>query len=177
MGTDISGICGRESPHNAVIYISTNHMNSEEVIKAKSAQKIQSKWKKLKHLKLIRIKHLFDIKQKLDEISGYKIVSIELMRNKLSPSVVELEKKISPFNKEPEIRLFDLCFERDPIELNDCAIYHGQWNEKGQKHGYGVLVRNDGSKYEGFFNHDNLNGRGRYIESQGNFYYEGKSVI
>jgi hypothetical protein len=57
--------------------------------------------------------------------------------------------------------------------LKDGAIYHGQWNENGKKHGYGILIRNDGSKYEGFFYEDFLQGRGRYIEKEGKFYYEG----
>ena len=178
MGTKISGICGnKETQNNSEISLNITNRNYEDVIKAKSAKKIQTKWKKGNILKLNKVNKLLEIKRRLDEVSGDRIVSVEFMRNKINPSVIKFEKTLTTFVKEPEIKYMDMCFERDPIELKDGAIYHGQWNEKGLRHGYGILIRNDGSLYEGFFNDDNLHGRGRYIEYHGNFYYEGNSII
>lgn len=178
MGTKISGLCGnKESLGNGEFSLSTKTEKTEEVIKAKSAKKIQSKWKKLNITKLNKIKHFDETKRRLDQLSGDKIVNHDFMRKKINPSVIQFEINILPFTKKPEILLQINCFERDPIELDDGSVYHGHWNENGQRQGYGVLVRNDGSKYEGFFEKDNINGRGRYIESKGSFYYEGNIVI
>jgi len=167
-------ICGGgETKGNGEVSLDmqAGNVNSEEVVKAKSASRIQSKWKRVK----LGILTVTEMKKQLDEKShkDNEIVSIETMRSKISPKVQELERSLPPFTKEPEIRAFRLSFERDPIMLNDGSIYQGQWNEKGFRHGYGTLIRSDGSKYEGFFSNDEINGRGRYIDSQGTFHYEG----
>ena len=65
------------------------------------------------------------------------------------------------------------CCERKPILLSDGSIYKGQWGKEGKRYGYGILIRNDGSKYQGYWENDQINGYGRYIEGTGSFYYEG----
>lgn len=114
-------------------------------------------------------------KKVLDELTSREkqFVTVEEMLSKISKQVLEVESKLPPFNREPEIRQFLTVFEREPLVIKEGGIYHGYWNEEGLKHGYGVLVRDDGSKYEGFFFNDSINGRGRYIDHQGCFYYEG----
>jgi hypothetical protein len=179
MGTKISGLCGGRNAGSTEIIIEASPFNQEDCIRAKSAVKIQNSWKKMNVVKTYKIKRLLEIKKSLDEKSSNEneFVTLEYMQSKVNPKVIETEKTLPAFNQEPEIRQFQLCFEREPILLKDGAIYFGQWNPNGQKHGYGILVRNDGSKYEGFFFNDTLQGRGRYIEPQGNFYYEGKNIV
>lgn len=179
MGSKISGICGGGRQGNSEITLDVSPPKEEEVIKAKSATKIQNSWKKRHIVKSNKMKRLLEIKQRLDDKSNVEneFVSIDYMKSKISPHVIETEKNLPTFKKEPEIKDFQFCFEREPIQLKDGAIYFGQWNDLGQKHGYGILVRVDGSKYEGFFSKDSLQGRGRYIEPQGNFYYEGKNIL
>lgn len=179
MGTKISGLCGGRTAGTTEIIIDVTPLNQEDVIRAKSATKIQSSWKKMNVVKTCKFKRLLEIKQLLDEKSSNEneFVTIQYMQSKVSSKVIETEKLLPSFIKEPEIRLFQLCFEREPVQMKDGAIYYGQWNQNGQKHGYGILVRNDGSKYEGFFYNDSLQGRGRYIDPNGNFYYEGKIIV
>jgi hypothetical protein len=56
----------------------------------------------------------------------------------------------------------------DPLKNND--IYEGGWNIRGKFQGYGVLIKSDGSKYEGFWLNGVLHGIGRYISKEANFY-------
>lgn len=42
----------------------------------------------------------------------------------------------------------------------DGSTYNGQWNENGQRHGYGQLAFPDGSKYWGFFDNGLCSGLG-----------------
>jgi len=59
---------------------------------------------------------------------------------------------------------------RGAVELDNGAIYTGQWNEQSQRHGKGTQVWTDGSKYEGNWRNDKANGRGRLIHADGDVY-------
>lgn len=65
--------------------------------------------------------------------------------------------------------------EKVPCELDNGAIYHGQWAENGQREGKGTQIWKDGSKYVGFWKADQANGKGRLIHSDGEV-YEGEWV-
>ena len=174
MGNNISGMCGgREPQGKGEVLLSVHEHYNEEPSKAKSAIKLQSKWKRIK---ISQLKKMEAIKLELDEKSQMEneFVTVDFMNTKISPFVIQMEKdKLKPFDKDSKIKGIQWSFDRRPILLKDGSIYHGQWNLEGQKHGYGILVRNDGSKYEGFFLKDAINSNGRYIEAQGTFYYEG----
>jgi hypothetical protein len=58
----------------------------------------------------------------------------------------------------------------NPIELEDGSIYIGEWNEEGERHGRGVQFWPNGSKYEGYWQHNAANGRGRLVHSDGDVY-------
>ena len=179
MGSKIGGMCGSEDRGKGEITLSNGNTTNApaEVIKAKSAVRIQSKWKSKRVEKVM--KKLIFTKQSLDEKStkDCEFITLDQMKEKISQNVLEFEKKLDIFNREPEEETFKYCFFRDPVRLLDKSIYYGQWNESGQKHGYGVLVQANGSKYEGFFCKDKISGRGRYIDHQGQFYYEGKYSV
>jgi hypothetical protein len=48
------------------------------------------------------------------------------------------------------------------------SIYSGQTRINNTKHGYGVLIKNDGSKYEGYWRDNVFTGWGRIIDIEGN---------
>ena len=59
---------------------------------------------------------------------------------------------------------------RGAVELDNGAIYSGQWNESNQRHGKGTQIWTDGSKYEGCWRNDKANGKGRLIHADGDIY-------
>jgi hypothetical protein len=48
--------------------------------------------------------------------------------------------------------------------------YTGYVNIHNKKHGYGILYKKDGSKYEGFWQDDEFTGWGRHIDPEGTLY-------
>lgn len=61
-----------------------------------------------------------------------------------------------------------------PIWINKekRTAYKGQFNNHLKPHGTGVLIKSDGSRYEGFFSNGKLHGYGRYFTIKGE-YFEG----
>ncbi|CAG9312094.1 unnamed protein product [Blepharisma stoltei] len=57
-----------------------------------------------------------------------------------------------------------------PVEIENGAIYTGEWNNDKQRHGYGVQIWPDGSKYEGYWMLDKANGKGRLTHGDGDVY-------
>jgi hypothetical protein len=57
-----------------------------------------------------------------------------------------------------------------PVEMENSAIYTGEWNSSKERHGKGSQIWTDGSKYEGFWQCDKANGRGRLIHADGDVY-------
>ena len=47
--------------------------------------------------------------------------------------------------------------------------YDGEWSH-GMKHGFGVFIWADGSRYEGHFKDDQFNGQGEYARADGKHY-------
>mmetsp|Transcript_6462 Transcript_6462/g.6021 ORF Transcript_6462/g.6021 Transcript_6462/m.6021 type:complete len:188 (+) Transcript_6462:162-725(+) len=60
--------------------------------------------------------------------------------------------------------------DRGPYELDNGAIYRGQWSREGLRYGRGVQIWVDGSKYEGYWRSDMANGIGRLIHADGDVY-------
>lgn len=50
------------------------------------------------------------------------------------------------------------------------AFYKGTVTINNERHGLGILLQEDGTKYEGYWRNDNFTGWGRYIDSNGNLY-------
>ena len=72
----------------------------------------------------------------------------------------------------PENRKISTSQLYNPIWLNKDkkVAYMGFWNLALKPNGYGILIKSDGSRYEGFFVNGQLNGRGRYFTSKGEFF-------
>ena len=98
------------------------------------------------------------------------------VKSKLSSKVDKIEQKLGPFVFKKSESLMN-NFTKPYILFNeDQSIYKGgwiNWNSNYEKHGHGVLISPDGSKFEGNWDHDEISGYGRYISSSGT-YYEGK---
>lgn len=60
--------------------------------------------------------------------------------------------------------------DRGPYELDNGAIYHGQWTAEGHREGKGTQIWKDGSKYVGYWKSDQANGKGRLIHADGDVY-------
>ena len=43
---------------------------------------------------------------------------------------------------------------RPPFELDNGAVYKGQWTKEGLREGKGIQLWKDGSKYEGYWKDD-----------------------
>ena len=95
--------------------------------------------------------------------------------NKLSQKVKEIEQKLGTLEVIPKTNKLS-SFSKDYILFNeDQSIYKGDWinwNSNYEKHGHGILISHDGSKFEGNWEHDEICGYGRYISCAGT-YYEG----
>ena len=52
----------------------------------------------------------------------------------------------------------------------DGSEYNGEWNQDGQRHGYGTLILNDGTKYIGEFENGLCHGLGNMIFPDGSKY-------
>lgn len=184
MGTKIYNICGNSCYREQKTEYGFESASLSERIKmsydtnpkvAKSIDKIQVNWGRYKTLKTQK-EELKSTKTQLDAFSAKlkEFVDVSEIEEKTSKKVLEIEKTLPPFElTNAEKKKFSYTFEREPISLKDCSIYHGSWNVNGQKHGFGTLVTKDGSKYIGLWENDCLEGRGRYIDGSGNFVYEG----
>jgi hypothetical protein len=71
------------------------------------------------------------------------------------------ERKCGPFKYDADFS--DKCERifKGPIELENGAFYIGEWNQYNQKHGAGMNIWQNGSKYEGYWKQDKANGKGR----------------
>ena len=81
------------------------------------------------------------------------------------------EKRLGNFNFDmPESPSMKNLVPRGPYQLDNGAIYFGEWTRDGLRHGKGLQIWKDGSKYEGYWKNDMANGKGRLIHSDGDVY-------
>lgn len=69
---------------------------------------------------------------------------------------------------------------RKPVEYEDGSIYYGEWLKKSNnRHGRGIQLWEDGTKYEGYFQNNRANLKGKLTHSDGDIYegtwYNGKA--
>ncbi len=76
-----------------------------------------------------------------------------------------LFEKYPPLQDGVEVEL------RKSVEYENSAIYYGEWEKTGNKrHGRGIQVWTDGSRYEGYWKEDKANVKGKLIHSDGDVY-------
>lgn len=105
-----------------------------------------------------------------------KFSSVEEMNLHTSKKVLSIEENLKQnFNKSYFNFNFDLydknnLFYKGVIHFDDNSFYQGTWNLNLKKHGKGIFVKSDGSKYVGEFDNDIINGKGYFIDVKGNLY-------
>ena len=89
----------------------------------------------------------------------------------------ELSVSITPEIRATESRLgaFDYGsgesgVAKGPMRLGNGGVYIGEWNSVGQRHGKGIQIMRDGSKFEGWWWQDKAQGQGRLITAAGDVY-------
>lgn len=87
----------------------------------------------------------------------------------------QLDNLIPSFhlNEKEQYMLENSNLIKSSIIYPDKSLYKGYYNQKWQRHGYGIFYLIDGSVYEGFFKNDKMDGRGRLLNIEG-FVYEGE---
>ncbi|CAG9315185.1 unnamed protein product [Blepharisma stoltei] len=85
-------------------------------------------------------------------------------------STIAACRKLGPFIYDYSLNDGVAVFTKGPVQLENGAVYIGDWNEKFERHGKGVQIWNDGSKYEGYWKNDRANGKGRLIHGDGDVY-------
>jgi hypothetical protein len=97
-------------------------------------------------------------------------VTDEEMRKQTKDTVIGLERQLGPL-KETDSKVGGKTHNKGPFRYHaDRSIYKGNWNSDLKKHGFGVLVKEDGSKYEGGWENDEQSGYGRYFDIKGNYF-------
>ncbi|OMJ81519.1 hypothetical protein SteCoe_17986 [Stentor coeruleus] len=94
----------------------------------------------------------------LDKIPDYSTQAIKLIQTKLGQFIYG------------ENSYEDSLIKRNAVEMENGAIYTGDWNKSNQRHGKGKQIWSDGSMYEGYWFNDKACGRGRLIHANGDVY-------
>ncbi|CAG9320529.1 unnamed protein product [Blepharisma stoltei] len=81
-----------------------------------------------------------------------------------------VQSKLGNFSPSPPPNDQTAKTKHGPAQIENGAIYTGEWNNDKQRHGYGVQVWPDGSKYEGYWMFDKANGKGRLTHGDGDVY-------
>lgn len=140
----------------------------------KKVKQIQGKFRTIKSNEVLK-ENLKSFEEQFDNnlnTIGHYIDESEY-ENTIDKNVKEIEKILGPvkFNNQEYKQKYKNVFKKPPIKFQDeGSIYKGDWNIQGKKHGYGILITKEGSKYEGFWKNDQLDGVGRFIEKRGNYY-------
>ena len=108
-------------------------------------------------------------KQLEKEVKNSKFISITkkfpVLCNK---KVIAVYSKIGPFVL-PKLGEGRKNFKTSKISLDNC-VYIGEVSKNLERDGFGCLVKQDGSVYEGYFSVGNFEGKGRLINLEGNIY-------
>lgn len=87
----------------------------------------------------------------------------------MNPVVYKVLKKLGAISIKPSDN--PNIEKRGSVELENGAMYIGQWNKKtGLREGIGTIIFDNGSLFEGEMNRDKANGFGRHIRIDGEYY-------
>ena len=85
--------------------------------------------------------------------------------------ITEARLGVFNFNAYEEPKYSGPLEEKGPMELDNGAVYKGQWNkETRMREGKGTQIWRDGAKYSGYWKADKAHGKGRLIHPDGDVY-------
>jgi len=116
---------------------------------------------------------LMNFDEKLLAIGEF--VDDSLLDDVIKTHIYESELILQKFKNHPRFNKnwFGFTIAKPLVALNfDLSFYKGQWSLDLKRTGYGISIKSDGSKYQGTWFNDNINGVGRFTNINGN-YYEG----
>lgn len=87
-----------------------------------------------------------------------------------SPTIARAIETMGQFVYDFDLRDGVSVSRRPPLELEKGALYTGEWNSMGQRHGRGIQIWADGSMYEGYWANDKATGKGRLFHADGDVY-------
>lgn len=105
----------------------------------------------------------------LDELQNHYD---KLLTDYSSKNLQSAEKSYPKFNRDLIIYIKD----NNKLKVNTLllvknnSVYRGEVSVDCKRNGIGKLLYNDGRKYEGLWNDDELTGYGRYIDTEGTMY-------
>ena len=137
------------------------------------AKIVQQKWRNYLKRKREREQYLSKTEILDNNLSKHgRYVDTEYLKSRIPAKVFETQRSLTAYLGEPNEKNFLEMNKiiRRPFEyFLDKSIYHGAWNPEGLRQGYGILVRENGSKLEGLWRNGELY-KGRIIDNQGNYY-------
>lgn len=101
------------------------------------------------------------VARELDKMPDFSNEQTKSTEQRLGPYLFDDE---NPPDFENEL------IERGPYELDNGAIYQGQWSKEGLREGRGTQIWKDGSKYTGYWKGDQAHWKGRLIHADGDVY-------
>ena len=112
---------------------------------------------------------IFELESNIIDENTFKTILLNNKGEKLSKIV---EKKYGKYIPEPKIKL-KYTYKSPPVYINKSInkdIYIGSYDIYKNFIGYGIIYKEDGSKIEGIFFNNKLNGNGRFFMSNGDYY-------
>ncbi|OMJ92067.1 hypothetical protein SteCoe_5272 [Stentor coeruleus] len=88
----------------------------------------------------------------------------------LNETVQIVKQKFNTFNFSEPLHDGIETTKHGPVKLENEAIYIGEWNIKLERHGRGCQNWIDGSLYEGYWQNDRANCKGRLLHADGDVY-------
>jgi len=86
----------------------------------------------------------------------------------------DIEERIEKVDQNQRLK-----FEVFILDEDANCFYSGQMNSKKQKHGYGIMMKSNGERQEGYFENDSFQPYGRYINEKGEVFegaFEGGKI-
>ena len=108
--------------------------------------------------------YLIKIKEKntlTPNISSTRFVTVS--NSKITDEEIQkLFENYPPLDDDVPVEL------KQSVEYENKAIYYGEWEKNGNKrHGRGIQLWTDGSRYEGYWKEDKANVKGKLTHSDG----------
>ena len=141
----------------------------------------------IEELQLTQLK-LEAFKNYIKNSPSIEIIDPHQLNSYLTELVIKTDAKLNNMSKMKRrgSQNNSSIIELPPILFKKTGqVYQGQWNQDGKKQGYGVLITENGSKYDGYWMDNQFNGLGRLIYNNGDFcegnfikgMLEGKGVL